>query len=199
MSPASGIRRSLQALLALGIVALAASAATYAAFSRTTVDQGNVYRAGTVSIEDNDSGAALLQLVSAGPGTTDTSCVKVTYTGSLSAGVRLYATVSGGLPPYLTLTVTRGSDSSPSFDSCAAFSSDATNYIGAGAGVVYSGPLSGFPTSWAAGLVDPTPGSPESWTTSEAHSYRFAITLGGDLAGQGRSGSAGFTWEARNE
>jgi hypothetical protein len=44
--------------------------------------------------------------------------------------MRLYGTVTGSLGPYLTLTVTRGADSGPSFPSCASFSADATNYIG---------------------------------------------------------------------
>jgi hypothetical protein len=111
--------------------------------------------------------------------------------------VRLYGSVSGGLAPYLTLTVTRGSDSS-AFDTCGSFVADSTNYIGAGAGVIYSGPLSGFPANWAGGLVDPTSSSPEVWQTSEAHAYRFAVTFGSNTAGQGQSASAAFTWEAQN-
>ena len=95
------------------------------------------------------------------------------------------------------LTVTRGTDSSPSFDSCANFTPDATNYVGAGNGVVYSGPLSSFPASYAAGIVDPTSGSPETWSQSEAHSYRFVVTLQDDNAAQGLTGNALFTWEAR--
>ena len=40
--------------------------------------------------------------------------------------------------------MTRGTDSSPSFASCANFTADSTNYIGSGAGVIYSGNLSAF-------------------------------------------------------
>jgi hypothetical protein len=110
----------------------------------------------------------------------------------------LYATVSGALAPYLTLTVTRGTDSAPSFSSCANFTADATDYIGQGAGVVYQGSLSGYPTDYASGIVDPKPATPETWTTGEAHSYRFNISLDNNLAAQGLSATAAFTWEARN-
>jgi len=90
-----------------------------------------------------------------------TSCLRVTYAGTLPATVRLYGTSSGALAPYLTLTVTRGTDAAPSFDSCSGFTADVTNYIGAGAGVVYSGSLSGYPTA-ASPLTEPTAGAPET-------------------------------------
>jgi hypothetical protein len=140
----------------------------------------------------------MLALANAKPTDADTSCINVTYTGSLASSVRLYSTQTGTLGGYLTLTITRGTDSSPSFDSCTNFTADATNYIGQGAGVIYSGNLSGFPTTYAGGLVDPLAGSPESWTTNEAHSYKFTVTLQDVNAAQGLSGTAGFTWEARN-
>ena len=124
--------------------------------------------------------------------------VLVTYSGSLASSVKLYATVTGGLPPYLTVTVTRGTDSSPSFDSCGSFAADSTDYVGAGAGVIYSGLLSAFPSSYATGIVDPPSGTTETWTTSEVHSYKFVVSLGSSLSGQGQTGSATFTWEARN-
>jgi hypothetical protein len=178
-------------------VATLAGRATFAAFSSATAAGSQRFAAGTVAIGDNDLGSAMLSIPSGAPGTTDTSCINVTYSGSLDAEVRLYGAASGGLAPYLTLTVTRGTDAS-AFDTCGSFSADLTNYIGAGAGVIYSGPVSGFPTTWAGGLVDPTAGTPEVWTTSEAHAYKFTVTFGADPAGQGLSATAGFTWEAQN-
>jgi hypothetical protein len=171
---------------------------TYSAFTATTSNSGNSYAAGTVAISDNDSGGFLMALSNAKPTDTDTGCIRLSYTGSLSATVRLYGSVSGSLGQYLTLTVTRGTDSSPSFRSCTNFTADATNYIGAGAGVVYSGNLSDFPSTYAAGLVDPTSGSPATRTNGTARSYKFAITLQDNNAAQGLSSSASFTWEARN-
>jgi hypothetical protein len=191
------LRRALIALVLVGLVATVAGKATFAAFSSATAGGGQRFAAGTVTIGDNDLGSAMLAIPAGGPGTSDTSCINVTYSGSLDADVRLYGAVSGALAPYLTLTVTRGTDAS-AFDTCGSFVADLTNYIGAGAGVVYSGPLSGFPADWAGGLVDPTSGAPEVWTTGEAHAYRFTVAFGSNPAGQGLSGTAGFTWEARN-
>jgi len=191
-------RRSVMTMLVIGVVGLVAGVGSYAVFTATTGNTGNSFASGTVAIEDNDSNSAMLSLANAKPGDADTSCIRIEYTGSLDSTVRLYGSVSGGLADYLTLTVTRGTDSSPSFDSCANFTADATNYIGAGNGVVYSGPLSAFPASYAAGIVDPTSGTPETWSENEAHSYRFVVTLEDDNAAQGLTGDASFIWEARN-
>ena len=138
-------------------------------------------------------------LTSAAPTDAETSCIKVRFDGTLSSTVRLYGTISGALAPYLTLTVTRGTDSNPIFDTCGTFTADATNYIGSGNGVIYTGALGSFPTTYAGGLVDPTSGSPETWTQNEEHIYKFVLTLGSNTAGQGQTASAGFTWEARNQ
>ena len=194
----SRTRRSVMTLLLVGVVGVVAGLGSYAVFTATTENTGNSFASGTVAIEDNDSGTAMLALANAKPGDSDTSCIRIRYTGTLDSTVRLHGSVSGSLASYLTLTVTRGTDSSPSFDSCTNFTADGTNYVGAGAGVVYSGALSSFPATYAAGLVDPTSGSPETWSQDEVHSYRFVVTLQDDNAAQGLSGTASFTWEARN-
>ena len=152
-------------MLAVGLVAVATTV-SYSAFSRSTANPGNSFAAGTVTVSDNDAGAAMLSLSSAQPGNSDTSCIRVLYGGSLDATIRLYATVSGSLAPYLAVTVTRGTDASPAF--------------------------------YSAGIVDPLSGAPETWTTSEVHSYRFTISLNNDPAAQGLSATASFVWEARN-
>jgi predicted ribosomally synthesized peptide with SipW-like signal peptide len=191
------VRKVLVGTVLLGLGLSVGTVGTRAAFTSTTSNSGNGFQAGSVAISDNDAGSAMLSLSSAQPADSDTSCIQVTYSGTLDSGVHLYATVSGALAPYLTLTVTRGTDSSPGFDACGSFSPDGTNYIGAGPGVVYSGLLSAFPSTYAAGIVD-APGSPETWTTSEAHSYRFLVSLNNDNAAQGLSAAADFTWEAQN-
>lgn len=193
-------RKILVTAMLVGVVGAAAGSASYSAFTSTTANTGNVFSSGSVNLTDNDGGStSLLSLSNALPGASDTGCIRVFYDGTLPARVRLYGTVSGGLAQYLTLTITRGTDSSPSFDSCANFTADGTNYIGQGNGVIYSGGLDAFPATWAAGLIDPTSGSPESWTNPETHSYRFTVTLQNVEAAQGLNGSAGFTWEARNQ
>jgi hypothetical protein len=200
-APQSSRARRKRLAATIAVVALSSAAAgtqTYAAFSSTTANAANDFSSGTVYLTDNDNGSAVVSLTTAKPGDASTGCIRVLYTGSLASTVRLYGTISGALAPYLTLTVTRGTDSAPSFGSCTNFTPDATNYVGQGAGVVYTGLLSAYPTAYAGGLVDPTPGSPETWDTNEAHSYKFTVTLNDDNNAQGKTASSTFVWEARN-
>ena len=191
------LRRLLVAALAVGVIAAVTGAATWSAFSGTTSNAGNSFATGTVSISDNDGSGTLLSLSNAMPGTTTTGCIKVTYGGSLDADVKLFGTVSGGLAPYLTLKVTRGSDSG-TFPSCN-FTPDSRDYIGQGAGVVYNGNLSSFPGTYAAGITDPdNGGGTETWTNAEVHAYKLEVTLQNNASAQGQSANASFTWEARN-
>ena len=199
-------RKLLATALVLGVVGLLVGTQTWSAFSATTSNSANSLAAGTVAITDNDSGAALLSLSSAKPGDFTEGCITVTYSGSLAATVKLYGagtfTSGSSLAPYIDLVVTRGSfASAPAFDSCTGFTADGTNYVGAGAGIIFSGTLSSFTnsyTSFANGLTDPTSGSPEAWTTSEAHVYKIRATLQNNNAAQSLNVTETFTWEAQN-
>jgi hypothetical protein len=189
-------RRILMSLLVVGLAGACAGAGAWSAFSSSTSNPGNDFSAGTVAVGDNDAGAALLSLpATSRPGDATTGCIQVTYSGSLPSTVRLHGTTGGALAPYLTLTVTRGTQSSATFPSCTGFSADTGDHGHGANGVVYQGPLSGYPASYAAGIADPD----GSWTTSEARAYRFQLTLGSDPAAQGQSGNATFRWEARNQ
>ena len=174
---------------------------SFSAFSGSTTNSGNGFSSGTVSLSDNDSNGTLLSLSNAIPGATSTGCIKVTYGGSLSSSVKLYGTTSGALGQYLTLKVTRGTDSGGTFPGCGSFTADTRNYIGQGAGVIYNGNLSSYPSSYAAGTTDPDNGTggTETWTTSEVHAYKLEVTLQDNNSAQGQSASASFTWEARNQ
>lgn len=190
------------ALVLLGALLAAAVGGplAWASFTKAT-SAAQTIATGTLAISSNSTASALISLTSGNPNNstgTSTGCIKVTYTGTTSATVRLYATVTGTLAPFLTLTVTRGTDSAPSYPSCTNFTADATNYLGSGAGVIYTGLLSAYPTTYAAGVVDPTSGSPATWTTSTAHSYKFTITMVDKTAAVGLSSTATFIWEARN-
>jgi predicted ribosomally synthesized peptide with SipW-like signal peptide len=132
--------RRIVGMLALGALVVAtAGGVTWAAFTATTVNSGDEIQSGTVKLDDNDNGSAVLALSAAEPGAADTGCIKVTFNGSLASTVRLFGTTSGtGLDQYLDLKVTRGSytPSDPGFDSCTNFQPDVTDYLGLGAGVV---------------------------------------------------------------
>lgn len=190
------LRQLVVVVSASALLAMTAGV-TRASFSSGASSADNSFVAGTVRLTDNDVDGAALVLSAAEPGATDTGCLHVTYGGSLPSTVALYAAVTGGLAPYLTLTVTRGTESTPAFDTCGGFTADATDYIGAGPGVVYSGTLAAYPASYATALADP-PGTPVVWTQGESHSYRLAITLVNDTAAQGQVATATFRWEARN-
>ena len=185
-------RRIFASLLVVGVIGSAAGIGSYAAFTATTGNTGNSFQAGSVAIEDNDNGTALLSLANAKPGDADTKCIKIKYTGSLASTVKLFGSTSGSLPQYLTLTVTRGSGGG-AYASCTGFAADPTNYIGQGNGVVYNGSLSAVPADWANGL-----GHGGSWATNEERTYRFVVTLQDVNAAQNLVGGASFTWEARN-
>jgi predicted ribosomally synthesized peptide with SipW-like signal peptide len=195
--PRSGIELAL-ALLLVPAIGVVVGAGSWAAFADTTVNPSSSFTAGSVDIDDNDGGTAMLTIANGIPGSSDTGCIQVSYAGSLPASVRLYGSTSGtGLDQYLDVTVTRGTISAGAFDSCTSFTADALNYIGAGPGVIYSGTLQGYPDSFAAGLVDP-PGFPELWTSGETHAYRLTVTVQSNSAAQGRNATQTFTWEARN-
>jgi hypothetical protein len=195
-------RKLLATLLVCGLGAGTAAVATWSSFSSTTSNPGNSFSAGTVAISDNDAGATL-SIPQLSPGASSSGCIKVTYTGSLAAAVHLYGSTTGTLAQYLNLTITRGTQVSPTFPSCTGFAADATNYVGSGAGVVYSGTLSAFATSFtnfATGLVD-APGSAQTWNSGNAHIYMLTVSLPGaaPAAAQGLSSSATFNWEAQNQ
>lgn len=185
----------------IGLLGFVTVFATEAAFSDTTPNAGNSFVAGTVMLSDNDSDGPVLTLTNAIPGDTDSECIVVDFAGTLPSSVRLYGTTGGsGLDQYVNLTVTRGTftGAADAFDSCNGFSADATNYAGAGAGVLYFGTLRNLPDTYATGLVDPTAGTPEVWTTNESHVYRFDVTLQNNSSAQGLSATQTFVWEARN-
>jgi hypothetical protein len=190
----------MAALLAL-VAAVLAGQSVRAGYSGTSTSSGNSLSAGTVEVADDDAGAAVVSLSSARPGAggVATGCVRVTSSGSLATTMRLYGTSTGGLVPYLSLTVTRGSQAGSAFPACTGFTPDATDYSGAGAGVVYTGTLSAYPGALASALVDPTAGAPETWTASESHVYRLLVTLTDTPAAQALSGSATFRWQGRSQ
>ena len=195
-------RKLLASAVACGLAVVVAGAATWSSFAQTTANPSNSFSAGTVAISDNDAGTTL-SIPALSPGVSSSGCIKVTYTGSLASAVRMYASTTGALAQYLNLTITRGTQTSPTFPSCTGFSADSANYIGAGAGVMYSGTLSNLASSYtnfASGLVD-APGSPQSWSGGSAHSYMLTVSLpaGASSAAQGLSSTATFTWEAQNQ
>jgi hypothetical protein len=189
--------RLLASAAVLALLGLVGVASTFSALNAVTANPGNSFSAGSVLIADNDAGSSMLALTNAKPADTATGCILVTYSGTLPATVRIYhATTGTGLSSYLTLKITRGTFSgTPAATSCTGFTADSTNWIGAGAGVVYNATLSGFPASSAAAVTEPTA---DTWTQGESHAYRFDVTVQNDPLAQGKTATESFTWEAQN-
>ena len=191
-------RRGLLSLAVIGLVA-AAVGGSWAAFFSTTQTGANSFSAGTVNIGDNDAGATMYSLSNQKPADSVTKCIKVTYTGSLPATVKLYASAVDEVGTYISLTVTPGTGS-PTFPDCAGFTPDS-------GGAIYTGTLKGFAdarTSYDTGLADNPGTTATSWVTNDAVVYQFTLTLqDNNLANGGAAplstGVHSFTWEARNQ
>jgi len=184
--------------LCVGALGSFAAMGVFGAFSSTTTNAGNTITAGTVAIADNDAGAAMYSIAAAKPGESVSKCIKVTYTGSLDADVHIYTTSTiGSLGQYVELTITPGTQTTPSFPSCTGFVADS-------GGALYTGTLQNFGTtknSYANGVVD-YPGSTTKWATNDSVIYQVTATLQSSApdAAQGlTTGSHTFTWEARNQ
>ena len=124
----------LLSALVVGVLGSLAAAGVFGVFSATTTNAGNEISAGTVALSDNDAGSAMYNLNGATPGDTATSCIKVTYNGSLNSDVRLYSPDTVGvLAPYVDMTIEEGTQSSSTFPDCTGFT--------ASGGPIYSGTL----------------------------------------------------------
>ena len=189
----STARKLLVTLLVIGVTGSLGGWATFSAFSATTSNDNNSFAAGTVVIGDNDAGSAMYNVSNQKPGDSVTRCIKVTYTGSLNAAVKLYSSTVGAVGNYIDLTITPGTGS-PTFPGCTGFTADAS-------GAIYSGTLKGFAdsrTDFTTGLAD-NPGAAANWVTNDAVVYQFTLTLQDNAAAAGQTtGAHTFTWEARN-
>ena len=188
-----GRTKGLVTTAAALVIGLVASGATWSAFNAQTSNGSNQFNTGTVSITDNSSGSAMFTAASMRPGQPVSKCIKVTYTGSMAAAVKLYGSSTGTLGSYLTLSVTRGDVSSGAFGDCTNFTADATNHAGLGAGVLYSGPMTGFPGTLGTAIADPL----AAWPQNEAHFYKFTVDVADDNAAENKTATAAFTWDAR--
>jgi hypothetical protein len=189
----------LRTLVVLGVLACIAGAGVFSAFSSQTDNPGNVVIAGSVTLSDNDAGAALYSITAAKPGDSQSSCVKVTYTGSLSASVKIYTpSTIGELGPNVNLKIEPGTQVSPSFPSCTGFTPDS-------GGALFEGTLAAFATehnSFANGIAD-NPGTVATkWVTSDSVVYRVTATLSTaapDSAQGKTTGTHIIRWEAQNQ
>jgi hypothetical protein len=188
-------RKIFRTVWILGIVAVISAVGAFSAFSSQTDNPGNIVTAGSVVIADNDGGTALYTIAGAKPGSTQTSCIRVVYTGTLDANVHLYTpSVVGPLAPYVNLKIEPGTQVTPSFPSCTGFTPDA-------GGALFDAALSTFPTTYAAGVVD-FPGATTKWATNDAVVYRVTATVAAVVPDAQQGATTGLhtlRWEAQNQ
>ncbi|HET9656870.1 MAG TPA: hypothetical protein VFP72_16065 [Kineosporiaceae bacterium] len=185
----------LRAGSVFGAVAVATTAAlvtrsSLAAFTATTQNSGNHWGTATVVLSDDSQGVARFNvsgLVPGGPGSSDAQCIRVSYAGSATSDIRLFATVSNdtGLGQYLTLKIEEGTGGM--FADCTGFTPSSTLYT--------PGTLAGFCAAhgtWANGV--------STWRATGAanRTYRITYTLVDDSAAQGTSVNAVFSWQAQS-
>jgi predicted ribosomally synthesized peptide with SipW-like signal peptide len=192
MPPTTSLLRSL---LAIGAAGAVAAFGTFSAFSSTTENPGNQIATGNVALSDNDSGSALYNVANGKAGTAVDTCITVTYTGNLDSDVRLYLPDAvAPLGQYVNLTITPGTDASPSFGDCTGFVADGA--------ALYTGTLGAFQSAhsgWANGVAD-YPGSATKWAQGDEVTYRFQLTVQDDDNAQGKAtGLHRIAWQARNQ
>ncbi|MEK6252317.1 MAG: hypothetical protein AABM43_10310 [Actinomycetota bacterium] len=189
------LRKALLTLLAVGGLGAAAGLGTFSAFSATTTNSGNNISSGTVKIDQHTGATTLYSATNKGPGQTVQGCVRVTYSGSLTASaVKLY--VSSGITngANYNLKVERGS-SLTTLDgtmSCAGFTASSTPF---------DNTLDQVPTSYGSGIDGKA--SAATWAQNDAIDYRFTISVVDDPTANAHttpnaSGNHTFTWEARS-
>jgi predicted ribosomally synthesized peptide with SipW-like signal peptide len=194
----------LAAAVPLGMLASGALIwqASYAAFSSTTTNPNNTFSAGTVTLTDSRQGPpASVMFTPTGlkPGSTGTSCIKVTYNGSLAANVKLYVAPSDlttssstNLAQYLTVQVAEGSGSA---NDCSDFTGGTNIYNATGQGDLTK-TLSAFSTAsgnFATGVSSFAPTG-----SGQTKTYKITYWLQDNSAAAGMNSTAKFTWEAQN-
>ncbi len=186
-------QKLLVSLLVLGALGSVVGLGAYSAFTATTTNSGNTLSTGTVIIGQHAGATTLYTGTTKKPSDSVVGCVRITYTGSLTADVKLYvSSVSNGT--VYNLKVERGSGlSSPDNTmNCTGFSASST---------AYDANIGSFPGTYAGGL-DGKAGA-ATWATNDAVDYRFTISVNDDTTPNAHitttsTGAHTFTWEARN-
>lgn len=208
-----GARASVAVPVGLALSIALSWSSTYAAFSATSVNAGNSWRSGTVVLTGADSVGALFTTGSDGalkPGSTGSRCLRIDYTGDLTADVRMYVgTPPGGpvsLDDYLVMSVERGADvtagTTVALDCSTGFSPTPTptflyNHAPADSAAADGSRtlahLKGSRADYASGLVVNAATAPGTHLT-----LKITYSVKDDNGAQNTQSSATFTWEARN-
>lgn len=168
-----------------------------AAFTSVTTVGANSFSTGSVTLAA-DTASAIFSPTGLVPGSTGTACIKLTYSGSLTAaGIKLYVTSSTdsssptGLLAGINMTIEEGTlNGSGATGSCAGFSVNATL-----ANAQSLSALAAANTQYSNGL-----GSSWLATNGQYRAYRFTYTVSSGLSNtlQGKTANVTFQWEAQS-
>ncbi len=185
----------------LAVMAALGSFGAFSAFTATTQNDNNTIEAGSVAITDTDSvgGAAgvLYSATDQKPGSANgpaAKCIRVSYSGSLSANVRLYrGAVTNGTSFQLKVERGSGLTTANNTLSCAGFTPSST---------AYDGTLAAFPASYAGSTVDGKAAA-GLWSSGDSVDYRFTIYVIDDATANAHTtdlstGTHSIFWEAQN-
>src|SRR4029079_3623273 len=104
----SHLRKILLTVPVLGAAGALAGFGAYSAFTATTTNTGNSFASGPVAVGQHAGSTTLYSGSNKAPSDSTVSCIRVTYTGSLSSQVKLYvSSVTNG--NKFTLKIERGS------------------------------------------------------------------------------------------
>jgi hypothetical protein len=198
----SKTRNILRTLVVLGVVGGLLALGAFSVFSDQVDNDNNRVTAGTVALTENGTGSAMYSMTNAKPGDSQTSCIKVTYDGSLAADVHLYTpSTIGSLGANVDLKIETGSftgsGGEPTFPACAVSGGQSFTADGS---PLFDDLLSDFPTAY--GSLADYPGSESSWDDDESVVYRVTGTLRSDTPNSKQGADTGLhtlRWEAQSQ
>jgi hypothetical protein len=139
---------------------------------------GSALASGTISLVDDDAGAALFDFSDMAPGRPIVRCIEVIYEGSILPVDMILATESiGDLGAYLDLSIEEGIGGG--FDSCEGFVATTP---------LFTGTLTQFAEGDSLELG-------RILNSGDSRSYRIIFDLQDEQAALGRTATAEFIWE----
>jgi hypothetical protein len=169
--------------------------ASNAAFTASTSNGGNVWRAGTVALTSDDGGLPMFNVSNMKPGDTGQRCIAITSASNFATAVKLYSSEAGSpandIDPFIDLTIEKGTGGS--FSSCTGF----TPTAGAPG---FTGTLDGFlnnHTTYSNGIGPwPLTGASPPQTITFRFIWTFNINAP-NTAQNGTTPNVTFIWEAQ--
>lgn len=176
------------AALALVVSAVVSWQASSALFVATTANGPQSFSTGSVALSDNDLGVALFNVTNMKPGATGQQCIKLSYTGTLAAAIKVYGTglsATNALDSWLNIQIEEGSTSATTFPTCTGFSAS---------GTIFNSTLNNLGTSFASGVGTWAP----SGSASKDYRITYTLSAAAPNSTQSSTASVTFTWEAQN-